>query len=139
MAVIAIIQNQHKLLNEPNANNLEGLSRQLYERFYEVLVDESGHEVLPAPDLSSFSDSYSQLPDLVICAPLPDSGNVAPGFVRLSEIKDHFPDIPLIVWSQRTEQAVATAIVEDYGVAHYYTGTLMDSADDFADLILKYT
>lgn len=139
MAVIALIQNQYRILNEADASNLEGLSSQLYERFFEVLVEESGHNVLVAPDLQTFVETYTQAPDLVICAPLPTSGNVAPGFVQLSAIRDRFANTPIIVWSQRTEDSIAASVVDDYGAMHYYTGTLMDSADDFADLILKYT
>lgn len=139
MAIIALIQDQHRILNEPDARNLEGLSKQLYERFFEVLVEESGHDILAAENLEAFIDAYRQNPDLVICTPLPESGNIAPGFVALSAIKDHFADIPVIVWSQRTESSIEDSVIDDYGVVHYYTGTLMDSADDFADLILKYT
>lgn len=139
MAILAIIQDKHRILNEPTATNLSGFSKQIYKKFFDVLVEESGHDLQIAKDLEDYDRIYKQEPDLVICAPLPEEGNIAPGFVELGRFQDRFPNTPIIVWSDRSEASIEASVLNDYGAAHYYTGTLIDSPDDFADLILKYT
>ncbi|NDJ85904.1 MAG: hypothetical protein GYB66_08465 [Chloroflexi bacterium] len=139
MATVAIIQRMHQALNAPDTEQLSGLARQLRDRFFEVLVEESGHVLQTARSLDDYLTAYETRPDLVICAPFPETGNVAPGFTELKRFQVAFPDIPVIVWSQRQEAAIKQSALEDYGVAHYYTGNLIDSPDDFADLILAHT
>lgn len=139
MASIAIIQDKHRVLNEPNANGLTGFSKQMYEQFFEVLVEESGHTIFTADSLESYLQQHPTEVDVVICAPFPEIGNVAPGFIALSTIKDAFPTATIIVWSDRSEAAIEQSVLNDYGVAAYYTGNLIDAADDFADLIFKHS
>ena len=139
MTVVAIIQNTHRVLNEPNADGLSGFTKQVYEKFFDILVEESGHDLQLAKDLESYDSTYSDTPDVVICSPFPETGNVAPGFMELTRFINRFPDIPIIVWSDRNENAIQDSVLNEYHVAHYYTGTLIDSPDDFADLILKYS
>lgn len=138
MATVAIIQNKHRILNEPTARGLSGFSKQVYEGFFEVLVEESGHTIFTADSLESYLQHHPTTVDVVICAPFPEIGNVAPGFVALSAVKDAFPKAALIVWSDRPEEAIRQSSLNDYGAVAYYSGTLIDAANDFADLILKH-
>lgn len=138
MAIVALIQNIHQALNIADPKQLTGLGRQVYDRFFEVLVEESGHTIQTAHSLEDYQRRYTEKPAVVICAPFPDEGNLAPGFAKLSAIQQAFPDAPVIVWSDRSEASIKKTVLEEYGVVDYYTGTLLQSAEDFADLILKY-
>lgn len=140
MSTLALIQNMHPSLNVTDPNQLGGFGRQVYDRFFEVLVEESGHLIQNAHSLSDYQRQYETAarPDVVICAPFPYEGNLAPGFVELQAIKDAFPDTPIIVWSDRSEESLKKTVLDEYHIAEYYTGTLLDSAEDFADLILKH-
>ncbi len=139
MATVAIIQNKHRVLNEPNARRLSGFSKQVYDGFFEVLVEESGHTLYLADTLENYLQQHPTTVDVVICAPFPEIGNVAPGFAALGTIKDAFPETALIVWSDRPEEAIRQSTLNDYGAVAYYGGTLIDAANDFADLILKHS
>ncbi len=138
MAIIALIQRLHAALNESDPNQLNPFAQRVRHQFYEVLEEESGHTIQTARSLEDYQRDYEARPDIVICAPLPESGNLAPGFMRLREIQDAFPGVPVIVWSSREEASIQGTVLEDYGAAHYYTGNPLDAAEDFADLILKY-
>ncbi|PJF42165.1 MAG: hypothetical protein CUN55_10375, partial [Phototrophicales bacterium] len=135
---VAIIQNKHRILNK-SAKELSGFSKQVHENFFEVLVEESGHEVFTAESLESYLEKYSTDVDVVICAPFPDIGNVAPAFALLGKIREAFPNASIIVWSDRPEEAIRQTSLTEYGAVAYYTGTLIDAANDFADLIFKYS
>lgn len=137
MAIIAIIQNLYPELNIPDPKELNTLAQKLYQQFFEVLAEESGHILQLARALDNYQ--ADQAPDLVICAPFPSSGNLAPGFTELMQFQTTFKDTPIIVWSDREEAALKQSTLEDYGVAHFYTGNLMNAAEDFADLIIQYT
>jgi hypothetical protein len=139
MATVALIQNLYPALNAPDPSQLAGVAQQMYHKFFEVLVEESGHIIQLARHLDDYWRDYEGSPDLVICAPFPQEGNVAPGFVELQTIQNAFPGVPVIVWASRDEASIKASALNDYGVAHYYTGTLLDSPGDFADLILEYT
>lgn len=136
MATVAIIQNLYPELNIPDPKELNILAQKLYEQFFEVLVEESGHNLQLARALDNYQ--ADQAPDLVICAPFPSSGNLAPGFTELMRFQDQFKGTPIIVWSDREEAVLQKSAIEDYGVAHFYTGNLIDAPEDFADLIIQY-
>ncbi|MCB9437653.1 MAG: hypothetical protein H6673_11810 [Anaerolineales bacterium] len=136
MATVAIIQNLYPELNTPDPKELNILAQKLYEQFFEVLVEESGHNLQLARALDNYQ--VDQAPDLVICAPFPSSGNLAPGFMELVRFQEAFKDTPIIVWSDREETALQKSAIEDYGVAYFYTGNLIDAPEDFADLIIQY-
>lgn len=138
MATIALIQRLHPALNESDPGQLNSFAQQVHHRFFEVLEEESGHTIQTARTLEDYQRDFDTQPDIIICAPLPESGNLAPGLMKLRQIQETFPGIPLIVWSNRTEEAIRKTVVEEYGAVSYYTGTPLDAADDFADLILEH-
>lgn len=138
MATIAVIQSQFSILNE-EPRRLTGFSKQVHQKFFGVLVEESGHTVHTAKTLDDYQQKGYQKPDIVICAPFPEIGNPAPGFVEIQRLQETFGDIPLIVWSTRTEESIRQSVLNDYGAKEYYRGTLLDAPDDFADMVLKYT
>jgi hypothetical protein len=137
VAKIALIQNLFPTLNLPSSEGLSGLALQLYNKFFEVLVEESGHQLQCVPSLEVYQARSFDKPDLVICAPFQDEGNLAPGFAELGRIRKAFGEIPVIVWSNRTEQVIRLTVLEDQGAAAYYTGTLIEAPDELADLILE--
>ena len=140
MATVAIIQNMYQALHTTTPGQLTGMAQQVYHRFYDGLVEESGHTLQMARTLDDYQlRQYDVGPDLVICAPFPEMGNVAPGFAELSRVQATFPGVPVIVWSDRKEEAIGKSVLEDHGAAHYYTGMVLNAPDDFADLILAYT
>lgn len=139
MARIALIQDQFSILNETRTSVLAPFERQLHEKFFEVLVEESGHEIDRAKTLEDYQKQGYAQPDLVICAPFSPEGNLAPGFAALSKIRQTFGDTPIVVWSSRDEEVVRVSSLEDHGAARYYTGTLLDAPDDFADMVLDLT
>jgi hypothetical protein len=110
----------------------------MHDRFYEVLQDESGHVIQRAETLDGYQSQGLPAPDVVICAPFPEEGNLAPGIAELGRLRDFFGETPLIVWSTREEESIRNTAINDFGVAAYYTGTLLDAPDDLADLILEH-
>ena len=140
MATIAIIQNLHTILHMEDAKQLGGMAQMMYNKFYEILVEESGHEIHMSRDLDTHLHKYKdETPDMVICTPLPETGNLAPGLRNLKLIREAFPDVPVVVWSNREEEAIQKTVIEEYGAVRCYTGSILDCGDDFADMILEYT
>lgn len=138
MTTIAVIQSLYPVLNDDPAS-LSGFSKQVYEKFFEVLVEESGYTVHTAKTLEEYQEKeYPPAPDVVVCAPFAEIGNPAPGFVELTRFKNTFPNANLIVWSNRTEGAIRKSAIEEYGAKEFYTGNLLQAADDFADMIFSY-
>lgn len=138
MATVALIQKLFHVLNEKNLNHLSGFSRQVYEKFFEVLEDESGHSIQRAESLEEYQAGGYDKPDIVICAPFPEIGNLAPGFAELERIRAFFgAETPIIIWSPRNETALRQRVLEEFGAAAFYTGTLLDAPNDFADMILE--
>ncbi len=138
MTQVALIQDLFHVLNNRNPAALAGFQKQVYERFFEVLEDESGFSLQRAASLSEWEAAGHPEPDVVICAPLPAEGNLAPGIAELGRLRDRFPQQPLIVWSTRDEAAIAQTARDEFGVVAYYQGTLLDAPEDFADLILEH-
>ncbi|MFP4324048.1 MAG: hypothetical protein ACLFTK_16455 [Anaerolineales bacterium] len=126
------------MLNDRNPGALSGFQKQVYQRFFEILEDESGFTIQRATSLDAWLEATHPEPDIVICAPFPEMGNLAPGLAELGRIRDRFPTQPLIIWSTRDEAAVAQTARDDYGAVAYYQGSLLDAPEDFADLILEY-
>ncbi|HLA42554.1 MAG TPA: hypothetical protein VJZ27_03905 [Aggregatilineales bacterium] len=139
LAKIALIQNLFQTLKADSPDRLTGFAKQVYEKFFEVLVDESGHEVLRAESLDEYLKQGYGKPDIVICTPFQEIGNLAPGFAELGRILKAFEGVPVIVWSNRDEAVIRVTVLEDQGATEYYTGTLLNAPDDFADMVLKYT
>ena len=139
MATIALIQDLFKALNTDRPEVISDFAKQMHHKFYEVLVDESGHEIQRATSLDEYLSMNLPAPDIVICAPYPEEGNLAPGMAELGRLRNHFGETPLIVWSNRDEDSIRETALNDYDVAEYYTGTLLDAPDDLADLILEHT
>ena len=139
MAIVALIQNLYPELNISDKRQLSGFAQKTYEKFFDVLVEESGHEIYQATTLENYQDTGQPTPEIIICSPLPEVGNLATGFVNLQALQAAFPNVPIIVWSNRSEQSIEKTLLEDYGIAAYYTGNLLAAPDDFADLILKHT
>jgi len=137
MTTIAVIQNIFSVLNEKNPQRLTGFTKQLHQKFFEVLVEESGYEVICTPSLEDYQAEERPKADILICAPFPEEGNLAKGFTQLATLRDAFPDIPLVVWSTRSESSIEQTVLEDHNASRYYTGTLMDAPDDFADMMLE--
>jgi hypothetical protein len=139
VAVIALIQNIFPVLNETRPQILTGFTRQVYDKFFEVLVEESGHEIHRAKTFDEYQEQSHPKPDFVICAPYPEIGNLAPGIAELARIKAAFEGVPVVVWTTREEEAARNVALQDYGAAAYYTGNLLNAPDDFADMILELT
>lgn len=139
MAKIAFIQNLFPVLNSKQAAGLTGFSKQVYDNFFEVLVEESGYEVWCAPNLEDFQAASLAQPDLVVCSPFAEVGNLAPGFAELGRIQTAFPAIPLVVWTNRAESSLQQTLLNDYKVVAVFTGNLLEAPDYFADLILDLT
>lgn len=139
MTTIALIQNQFGVLNAPDVTSLTGMQTQIYNLFHEVLVEESGYTIQRATSLVNYRLQYPDgKPDVVITAPFPTEGNPISGFTELLEIHRAFPAAFLIVWSGRSENAIRDTIKQDYSNAVYYTGSVLDCAEDFADLIFEH-
>lgn len=138
MATIAVIQSLFSVLND-DPSRLSGFTKQVHEKFFEVLVEESGHIVHTAKTLEDYQEKGYPQPDIFICAPFPEIGNPAPAFGEIKQFQETFPNAPMIIWSTRTEEAIRKSVLEEYGVKEYYTGTLIEAPDDFADMVLKYT
>jgi DNA-binding NarL/FixJ family response regulator len=140
MATVAIIQNLHSILHMEDTKTLSGMGKMMYTKFYDVLVEESGHNIHMSRDLDTHLLKYKdEVPDMVICTPLPETGNLAPGLRELKRIREAFPKAPVVVWSNREEAAIQKTVTEEYGAVRYYNGSILDCADDFADIILEYT
>ena len=137
MATIALIQDLFRALMTDRPEVIGGFAKQVHQRFYEVLQDESGHVIQRAGSLDDYQAQGLPAPDVVICAPFPEEGNLAPGIVELSRFREFFGETPIIVWSTREEESIRDTAINDYGAAAYYTGTLLDAPDDLADLILE--
>lgn len=138
MAKIALIQDLYPVLNEKHPERLTGFTKQVYEQFFEVLVAESGHEIQNAETLAEYQAQNFDQPDLIICAPFPEVGNLAPGFAELGRIRTSYPSVPVVVWSNRTENVIRATVIDDQGAAAFYTGTLLEAPDDIADMVLEY-
>lgn len=138
MTTVALIQNQFTVFNAPDVTSLNGMQGQIYTKFFEVLVEESGYTIERATTLDNYHLQYPNgNPDVVIVAPFPSEGNPVAAFTEIREIKDAFPKAGLIIWSGRSEKAIAETIGHDHPDAAYYTGSVLDCADDFADLIYE--
>jgi hypothetical protein len=138
MATVALIQDLFKALSTDRPEVISDFAKQVHQRFYEVLQDESGHTIQRAGSLSDYQAQGLPAPDVVICTPFPEEGNLAPGMVELGRLREHFGETPLIIWSTRAEDSIRDTAINDFGVAAYYTGTLLDAPDDLADLILEH-
>lgn len=137
MSVFALIQDQHPVLNATSAAGLVGFEKQVYTRFYETLEEDSGFVVQRAPTL----EAYQALPNLkpaklVVCVPIPPTGNAAPGLGLLGRIMDAFPSVPVLVWSERSEASLKKTCLE-MGAYEYYSGSLLQAPEDLADYMLK--
>lgn len=137
MAKIALIQDLFPNLRRPDSRNQFAVDSK--KRFFEILVEESGHEVYQAENLSDYEAKGYPAPDFLVCTPFPESGNLAPGIEKLAAIRDAFPDVPMVVWSGRTEEALQKTALEEFGAVAFYSGNIISAADDFADMVLKYT
>lgn len=137
MAKIALIQDLFPSLRRPDSRNQFAVDSK--KRFFEILVEESGHEVYQAENLSDYQAKGYPTPDFLICTPFPESGNLAGGIEKLMALRDAFPDVPLVVWSERTEEAIKKTALEEFGAVAFYQGTIISAGDDFADMVLKYT
>jgi hypothetical protein len=138
LATVALIQDLFKALNTDRPEIIGGFAKQMHDRFYEVLQDESGHLIQRADSLDNYQSQGLPAPDVVICAPFPEEDNLAPGIAELGRLRDFFGETPLIVWSTREEESIRNTAINDFGVAAYYTGTLLDAPEDLADLILEH-
>ncbi len=136
MAKIAVIQHLFPILNSRDAKQLSGFSKQVYTRFFEVLVEESGYEVWCAANLDDYLALEHEQPTLVICSPFAEIGNLAPGFNDLKKIQETFAGVPVVVWTSRDEASLKETVLKEYGVLAFYTGNLLDAPDYFADLVL---
>ncbi len=140
MTTIALIQNQFGVLNALDVTTLTGMQTQIFKKFFEVLVEESGYELERATNLANYRLQYPDgKPDVVIAAPFPTEGNPAGAFAELLEIRRTFSDAFLIIWSGRSENAIRETVGRDYPGAIYYTGSVLDCAEDFADLIFEHS
>lgn len=135
MTIVALLQNRYPVLNAASDENLHGLEAQVYHNFFEALEEKHNHIVLTAESLAAYQSQNNPAPDIVICAPLPDEGNVAPGLDALRQIREAFPRTPIIVWSTRTEESLRKTCLDDLGCAAYYTGTLLEAPEDLPRLI----
>jgi len=135
MAKVALIQKLFRVLNHTTGENLHGLEAQIFENFYESLEDAYNHTVKAARTLDEYREKGYDTPEVVVCAPLPEEGNPAPGLEELRRIQEAFPGAPIIVWSTRSEQSLRTTCLDDLGCAAYYTGTLLDAPDELPQII----
>lgn len=138
MAKIALIQHSFPILNLPNSQRLSGLQKQLYDKFFEVLAEESGHQLACAESLEAYQAQAHDAPQIVICNPFPTEGNLAGGFAELTRLQAAFPALPMIIWTTRTEASIQKSCLEDYRASAFYNGTLLEAPDGLADLILEY-
>lgn len=138
MARIALIQDLFPLLHQPQTLAQGGLSAQLYQKFYEVLEEESGHQLDRAKTLAAYENAHYPPPEIVICTPFPEEGNLAEGFKELAHLRARFPDVPLIVWTTRQEPSVKISTLADYKADAFYTGTLIEAPEGLADIILSF-
>jgi DNA-binding NarL/FixJ family response regulator len=106
-----------------DTKQLSGMGKMMYTKFYDVLIEESGHEIHMSRDLDTHLLKFKgETPDIIICTPLPETGNLAPGLRELKRIREAFPNAPVIVWSNREEAAIQKTVTEDFGAVRYYTG-----------------
>jgi DNA-binding NarL/FixJ family response regulator len=137
MATVALIQKLFRVLNYSSSANLHGFEAQIYDNFFEALEEAYNHDVQTARSLDEYCAGGWPAPDVIICAPLPEDGNPAPGLAELQRIRDAFPDTPLIVWSTRPETSLRRTCLEDFGCATYYTGTLLDAPEELPQVIAE--
>lgn len=135
MATVALIQSLFRVLTYPSSEELHGFQAQIYDDFYEALEEAYNHNLQVAKSLDDYLQGSFKAPDLIICAPLAEEGNPAPGLAEIQRFKDEFPDTPLIVWSTRTEESLRQTCLTDLGCAAYYTGTLLTAPDELPALI----
>ncbi|MFC1959864.1 hypothetical protein ACFLYO_04060 [Chloroflexota bacterium] len=137
MATVALIQRLFRVLTYSSSEELHGLQVQIYDNFYEALEEEYNHNLQIAKSLDDYLQGNFTPPDLIICVPLAEEGNPAPGLAEIQRFKDTFPDIPLVVWSTRTEESLRQTCLSDLGCAAYYTGTLLSAPDELPALIAE--
>jgi len=137
MAKVALIQNLFRVLNYASSDNLHGLEQQIWDDFYEALEEEYNHSLYPARTLDEYRTKSHPTPEVIICAPLAEEGNPAPGLAQLGEIQAAFPGVPVIVWSTRTEPSLRQTCLDDYHCAAYYTGTLLDAPDELPGILAQ--
>ncbi len=137
MATIALIQNLFRVLTYPTSDSLHGFQKQVYNAFYDALEDDYHHQLQVAKTLEEYQAKERPAPDLVICAPLAEEGNPAPGLAEIQRLREAFPTIPLIVWSTRSEASLRETCLNDLGCAAYYTGTLLDAPEELPLLIAR--
>lgn len=137
MAKVALIQSIFRVLNYGSSDRLHGLEQQIWDRFYEALEEEYNHTLYTARTLDEYRTKGHPVPELIICAPLPEEGNPAPGLAQLAEIQQAYPGVPVIVWSTRTEPSLRQTCLQDYHCAAYYTGTLLDAPDDLPGILAQ--
>lgn len=137
MATVAVIQTLFRVLNYSSSDRLHGLEQQIWENFFEALEEAYNHTVLTAKSLEEFQAAGHPAPDVIICAPLAEEGNTAPGLADIRRFREAYPETPLIVWSTRTESSLRDTCLHDLGCAAYYTGTLLAAPDDLPALIAQ--
>jgi DNA-binding NarL/FixJ family response regulator len=137
MARVALIQSLFRVLTYPSSEELHGFQAQIYDNFYEALEAEYNHTMQIAKTLDDYQQKDYAAPDIVICAPLAEEGNPAPGLAELRRIRDNFPATPIIVWSTRKEESLRKTCLEDLGCAAYYTGTLLDAPEELPRIIAE--
>jgi DNA-binding NarL/FixJ family response regulator len=137
MATVALIQSLFRVLTHESSDELHGFQAQIYDDFYEALEEQYNHNMRVARTLDEFLQKEQAQPDVVICAPFAEEGNPAPGLAEIHRFKEAFPNIPIIIWSTRTEDSLRNACLQDLGCAAYYTGTLLDAPDDLPQIIAK--
>lgn len=135
MANIALMQTLFRVLNHPTGERLHGLEAQIYENFYEALEEAYNHNVYPAASLDAYQEAGHPTPEVIICAPLAEEGNPAPGLAEIQRIRDAYPDAAVIVWSTRSEASLRETCLNDLGCAAYYTGTLLDAPEALPEII----
>jgi hypothetical protein len=137
MAKVALIQSLFRVLNYNSSDNLHGLEQQVWDAFYEALEEEYNHRLYTARTLEEYRSKEHPTPDVILCAPLPEEGNPAPGLAQLVDIQAAFPGVPVIVWSTRSEPSLRQACLEDYHCVAYYTGTLLDAPEELPGILAQ--
>ncbi|MBN1965453.1 MAG: hypothetical protein JW910_12460 [Anaerolineae bacterium] len=137
MATVALIQRLFRVLTYQPGADLHGLEQQIYDNFFEALEEAYNHTVQTAKSLEEYLTAHHPAPDVVICAPLAEEGNPAPGLAEIRRFRSTFPNTPLIVWSTRQEKSLRDTCLKDLGCAAYYTGTLLAAPDELPALIAE--
>lgn len=135
MANIALIQQLFRVLTYSSADRLHGFQAQIYDNFYESLEEAYNHNLRVTRTLEEYQDKGHPTPDLIICAPIPEEGNPAPGLAAIGDFQTAFPGVPIIVWSTREEESLRKTCLEDLGCAAYYTGTLLNAPEELPNII----